>query len=101
MWGRRKEPCGQLPRQLALGLLEDAMGRVQPPQEHEADEPSVTRYPSAEYGPPPPGTPARAGLRAVDVPVDNSAAPGPADPEPHRQLPARRPGDRTHHRSLG
>jgi hypothetical protein len=100
MWGRRKKRCGQLPRQLALGLLEEAMGRVQP-QEQEADEPAVTRCPSAEYGPPPPGTPAHAGLRAADVPVDNSAAPGPVDPEPQRHLPARRTGDRTHHRSLG
>jgi hypothetical protein len=61
MWGRRKKRCGQLPRQLALGLLEDAMGRVQPPQEHEADEPSVTRYPSQNTGLRPPAPrPARA-----------------------------------------
>jgi hypothetical protein len=116
MWGRRKKRCGRLPRQLALGLLEDAMGRVQPPQEQEQeqeqDEPAPTTYPSAEYGSPPPGTPARADLQAADVPVDNSAAPGPSgppgpadDPDPkvprQRQLPARRTGKSTRHRSLG
>jgi hypothetical protein len=105
MWGRRKKRCGRLPRQLALGLLEDAMGRVQPPQEQEQeqeqDEPAPTTYPSAEYGSPPPGTPARADLQAADVPVDNSADPGPADPKRQRQLPARRTGKSTRHRSLG
>src|SRR5271165_778021 len=28
MWRRRRKRCGELPRQLALGLLEDALGRV-------------------------------------------------------------------------
>ncbi len=108
MWGRRKKRGAQLSRQLALGLLEDAMGRVQPPEEQEEDEPAVP-YPSPECGPPPPGAPARNGLQASDVPVDNSAAPdaaGPADdpdprPPPQRQLPARRTGERTRRRSFG
>jgi hypothetical protein len=100
MWGRRKKRRGQLPRQLALGLLEDAMAQVQPPQEQQEDEPALTKYPSAEYGPPPPGTPARADLQAADVPVDNSAEPGLPDPKAQRQLPARRTGESTRHRSL-
>ena len=61
---------------------------------------ALTKHPLAEYGPTPPGTPARADLQAADVPVDNSAAPGLADPKPQRQLPARRTGESTRHRSL-
>jgi hypothetical protein len=111
MWGRRRKRGARLSRQLALGLLEDAMARVQPLQEQEEqeqqeDEPEADPYPSPEHGPTPPS---RTGLQATDVPVDNSAAPdpdGPADdpdprPPPQRQLPARRTGGRTHRRSLG
>jgi hypothetical protein len=119
MWGRRKKRGSQLSRQLALGLLEDAMERVQPlheqaeheqaeheqeeqeqeEQEQQEDEPTAP-YPSPEYGPTPPGTPARTGLQAADVQVDNSAAPGPPD-DPQRQHPARRTGERTRRRSFG
>jgi len=48
MWGRRKRRRAQLPRQLALGLLEDAMGRVQQPEEPEGGEP-----PAPDPGPVP------------------------------------------------
>jgi hypothetical protein len=37
MWGRRGKRGSKLSRQLALGLLEDAMGRVQDP-EHEPEQ---------------------------------------------------------------
>jgi hypothetical protein len=107
VWGRRKKRRGQLSRQLALGLLEDAMGRVQQPEEQDEDGP--VPYPSPERGPTPPGPQDRAGLQATDVPVDNSAAPGPPapadDPDPkiplQRQRPARRSGESTRHRSFG
>jgi hypothetical protein len=110
MWGRRRRRGARLSRQLALGLLEDAMARVQPSEDQQEDEPEPDPYPSPEHGPTPP---ARTGLQATDVPVDNSAAPdpgGPADdPDPRPppqcqfpgQLPARRTGRRTHRRSLG
>jgi hypothetical protein len=111
MWGRRKKRGDRLSRQLALGLLEDAMGHVQPRQEQQEqerheDEPEAVSYPSPESGPAPP---ARTGLQAADVPLDNSAPPdpaGPADdpdprPPPQRQLPAPRTGGRTRRRSFG
>jgi hypothetical protein len=41
MWGRRRRRCVRLPRQLALGLLEDAMGRVQQPEEPGESEPAA------------------------------------------------------------
>jgi hypothetical protein len=37
VWGKRRKRRAQLSRQLALGLLEDAMGRVQQ-QERDDDE---------------------------------------------------------------
>jgi len=96
MWGRRKRRCAQLPRQLALGLLEDAMGQVQQPQEPGESEPAVS-YPGPV--PAPAAPPARAGLRPADVPVDNSAGPRPADiqAQPQGELPAQRTGESTHH----
>jgi hypothetical protein len=103
MWGKRKKRRAQLPRQLALGLLEDAMGRVQQWPEEEEDEPAVP-YPEAA---PDPGSapPDLAGLRTADVPVDNSAGPEPRpddDPPPVRQeLPARRTGESTRHGTFG
>jgi hypothetical protein len=97
MWGKRKRQCGRLPRQLALGLLEDAMGRVQQ-QESESgeDEPAVPKYLGAV---PPPAAPP--GLRAAGVPVDNSAGPEPADPETPalRDLPGSRTRTGNEHRS--
>jgi hypothetical protein len=42
MWGRRGKRGTKLSRQLALGLLEDAMGQVQDPrQEPEQQTPAV------------------------------------------------------------
>jgi hypothetical protein len=40
MWGRRKRGT-KLSRQLALGMLEDAMGRVQDPHGHAPQTPAV------------------------------------------------------------
>jgi hypothetical protein len=103
MWGRRRKRGSQLSRQLALGLLEDAMARAE--QQQEAGEPESVPYPRASS--PPPDIPAaRAGLRAEDVPVDNSAgaAPQPAgeDPGPqHQELPTQRTGENTRHGSFG
>jgi len=105
MWGKRKKRCARLPRQLALGMLEDAMGRVQQPPEEEEDEPAGP-YPEAAPAPDSGSAPAdRDGLRADDVPVDNSAGPPArpgADPPPVRQeLPAQRPGESAHHGTFG
>jgi hypothetical protein len=103
MWGRRRKRGAQLSRQLALGLLEDAMGRVQQPQ----DEAEATAYPGAVPPPAaPPGTRDPAGLRAADVPVDNSAGPAPDDDSGprtplQRELPAQRTGESTRHGTFG
>jgi len=107
MWGKRKRRCAHLPRQLALGLLEDAMGRVQQ-QEDEEGEPDELPYPGAV--PPPPAAPSDPpGLRTADVPVDNSAGPEPSaaadDPDPgtprQRGLPAERTGENSRHGTFG
>ena len=100
MWGRRKGRCTQLSRQLALGLLEDAMGQVQQPREPEPSEPGVP-YPGP--GPAPAAPPVPAGLRAADVPVENSTGPRPADTPapPQGELPAERTGESTHHGTFG
>ena len=99
MRGKRKRGCGRLPRQLALGLLEDAMGRVQQQEsESEEGEPAVPHYPGAV---PRPAAPP--GLRTADVPVDNSTGPEPADPETPRlgDLPRSRTRDRSRHGTFG
>jgi hypothetical protein len=103
MWGKRKKRRTRLERQLALGRLEDAMGRVQQQQEEEEGEPSV---PYAGRVPPPSVPSDRPGLRPADVPVDNSAGPEPtasAEPRPPLQqdLPAQRQGEGSHHDSFG
>ena len=103
MWGRRRKRGSQLSRQLALALLDDAMARAE--QQQEAGEPESVPYPRA--GHPLPDIPAaRTGLRAQDVPVDNSAGPGPQaageDPAPQQQdLPAQWTGENTRHGSFG
>jgi hypothetical protein len=103
MWGRRRKRGSQLSRQLALGLLEDAMARAE--QQQEAGEPESVPYPRASN--PPPDIPAaRTGLRAEDVPVDNSAGAVPQsageDPGPrHQELPTQRTGENTRHGSFG
>jgi len=104
MWGKRKKRRGQLPRQLALGLLEDAMGRVQQPQEPEGSESAIATYPGSV--PAQAAPPAHADLRAADVPVDNCAGPRPADPAdppapPQGELPAQRTGESTRHGTCG
>ena len=71
MWGKRRKRVARLPRQLALGLLEDAMARA---EQQEAGEPEPVPYPRASS--PAPAVPAaRPGLLPADVPVDNSAGP--------------------------
>jgi hypothetical protein len=101
MWGRRRKRRARLPRQLALGRLEDAMARAE--QQQEAGEPETVPYPPASH--PAPDVPAaRPGLRAEDVPVDNSACPPAEDaaaPQQHQQLPGQRTGDNTRHGSFG
>lgn len=101
-WGKRRKRGSQLSRQLALGLLEDAMAQA---EQQEAEGEPVP-YPPA--GHPPPSVPAaRPGLGAADVPVDNSAgaAPAPAGeddaPPGQRELPAQRAGENTRHGSFG
>ena len=109
MWGKRRKRRTQLSRQLALGLLEDAVARVEQQQEEEA-EPEPVPYLGAPYleagpaaSPGQAGQAGQAGLRPADVPVDNSA--GPADAQdsapPQRELPARRTPGRTRHGSFG
>jgi hypothetical protein len=41
MWFKRRKRGTRLSRQLALGQLEDAMGRVQGPGDHPAETPQV------------------------------------------------------------
>jgi hypothetical protein len=98
MWGKRRNRGAQLPRQLALGLLEDAMARAEE-QRDEAPEP-------VPYAHAPVVPSARDGLAAQDVPVDNSAGPAPeaagqGAPGTRQDLPAQRTGDSTRHRSFG
>lgn len=103
MWGKRRKRCARLPRQLALGRLEDAMARAE--QQQKADQPEPVPYPRAST--PAPAVPApRPGLLSADVPVDNSAGPesSPAceDPAPRqREVPAQRTRDSTRHGSFG
>src|SRR5271169_6937522 len=103
MWGKRPKRCARLPRQLALGLLEDAMARAE--QQQEAGEPEPVPYPPASS--PAPAVPAaRPGLLPSDVPVDNSAGPeslpaGEDSAPRQRELPAQRTGESTRHGSFG
>jgi hypothetical protein len=103
MWGKRRKRCGRLSRQLALGMLEDAMARAE--QQQEEAEPGPVPYPGA----PPAAPPSDPRLRPGDVPVDNSAeldkrtepaATGDSTP-PQQGLPAQRTADRTRHGSFG
>lgn len=105
MPGRGQKRGTRLDRELALGMLEDAMGRVEQQQEEEEGEPAAVPYP--RVGRAAPAVPApQAGLPA-DVPVDNSAGPEPS-PEgesaaEQRELPAQRSGKSksTRHGSFG
>ncbi len=100
MWGKRHKRGARLPRQLALGLLEDAMARAE--QQQEAGEPEPVSYPPAGSPVPDP----RPGLLPADVPVDNSAGPEPLpagqDSAPRqRELPAQGTGQSARHGSFG
>jgi len=101
MWGKRRKRRTRLQRQLALGLLEDAMGQVQQPREPGEDESTAATYPGS--APAPAAPPARDDLRAADVPVDNSAGPGSADTPaaPQNEVPFQRTRDSTRHGTLG
>jgi|HubBroStandDraft_3_1064219.scaffolds.fasta_scaffold206897_1 hypothetical protein len=111
MWGKRKKRRTRLERQLALGELEDAMGRVQQQQQEEEEHEAESSPPYPGGMPPPSVPPARSGLRATDVPVDNSAGPEPAGPDPsgaaepqpppQQELPAQRKGEGSRHDSFG
>jgi hypothetical protein len=99
MWGRRRKRGARLPRQLALGRLEEAMARAE--QQHEEGEPEAVPYRS-----PAPDVPAaRPGLTTEDVPVDNSAGPvaNPAAEEDagRQELPVQRDRDSARHGSFG
>jgi hypothetical protein len=56
MWGRRKRRCAKLSRQLALGMLEDAMARAEerqrPPEAAVSSPGAVVSSPGAAVGPP-------------------------------------------------
>jgi hypothetical protein len=101
MWGRRRPRGSRLSRLLALGRLEDAMARAE--QQQEEGQPETAPYPPASN--PAPAVPAaRPGLRAEDVPVNNSAAPAAeedAAPQHHQELPVQRNRDSTRHGSFG
>jgi hypothetical protein len=101
MWGRRRKRGARLPRQLALGRLEEAMARAE--QQQEEGEPETVPYPLASN--PAPDVPgARPGLLAEDVPVDNSAgaaAEEDAGPQHHQELPVQRSRDSTRRGSFG
>jgi hypothetical protein len=99
MAGRGHKRGTRLDREVALGLLEDAMGRVEQ-QEEEEGEPAAP-YPRAGRAAPAVPDP-RAGLPA-DVPVDNSAGPEDESAPQQRELPAQRSGKSksTRHGSFG
>jgi hypothetical protein len=107
MWGRRRKRGARLSRQLALGRLEEAMARAEQQEEGAEGKPETVPYPPAS-NPAPDGPAARPGLRAEDVPVDNSAGavagPGAEDdeaPQHHQELPGQRTRDSTRHGSFG
>jgi hypothetical protein len=107
MPGRGKKRGARLPRQLALGMLEEAMARIEQQQQEQEEEgePAAVPYPRSGR-PAPAGAAARTDLPA-DVPVDNSAGPEPSaedDSAPQqRELPAQRSGKKksTRHGSFG
>src|ERR1700740_307830 len=96
MCGRRRKRGARLPRQLALGRLEEAMARAE--QQQAEGEPETVPYPPdpPASNPAPGGPAARPRLLAKDVPLDNSAGPEQHN-EQHRELPVRRTRDSTRH----
>jgi len=116
MWGRHRKRSARLSKQLALGLLEDAMRRAEQAGPEQQDGPEQQKgpgrqeagelaraapYPGAAV-PPQAVPPARSGLEPADVPADTSAGlvAGDAVPRPH-QHGAERTGKSTRHGSLG
>jgi hypothetical protein len=105
MPGKGRKRGTRLDREVALGLLEDAMGRVEQQQQEEEGEPAAVPYPRAGRAAPAVPDP-QAGLPA-DVPVDNSAGPEPLPEDEsapqQRELPAQRSGKAksTRHGSFG
>jgi hypothetical protein len=116
MWGKRakrgKHRAG-LPRQLSLGLLEDAMGRAEQQQQEEEEAAAAgkaaeqagraTAAPYLGSVPPQVTPPEGVSLQPADVPVDNSTAPpaGAAVPPAQRQRRDERTGKSTGPGSLG
>lgn len=104
MPGKGRKRGTRLDREVALGLLEDAMGRVEQQPEEEG-EPAAVPYPRAGRAAPAVPDP-KAGLPA-DVPVDNSAGPEPLPEDEsapqQRELPSQRSGKSksTRHGSFG
>lgn len=102
MWGKRQKGYVRLSRRRALGLLAEMMARA---EEQQVDgEPDAVPYPVGNLAPAVP--PAREGLLAADVAVDNTAGPEPmsADENPspqQRHLPAQRTGDTARHGTFG
>jgi hypothetical protein len=107
MPGRGKKRGARLPRQLALGMLEEAMARVEQQQQEQEEEGEPAAVPYPRSGRPAPAGPAARTDLPADVPVDNSAGPEPSaedDSAPQqRELPAQRSGKKksTRHGSFG
>ena len=117
MWGRHRKRSARLPKQLALGLLEDAMGRAEQAGPEQAgpeqagpeqagpgqqDGPEQQKcYPDVAV-PPRAVPPARSCLEPADLPADTSAGPVAGDAVPgQRHGGAERTGKSTRHGSLG
>jgi hypothetical protein len=107
MPGRGKKRGARLPRQLALGMLEEAMARIEQQQQEQEEEGEPAAVPYPRSGRPAPAGPAARTDLPADVPVDNSAGPEPSaedDSAPQqRELPAQRSGKKksTRHGSFG
>jgi hypothetical protein len=84
-WGKRKRRGTQLSRQLALGRLQDAMGRV----EEQQGSPDPVPYPDAGR---PADSPEQDPTLAADGPGARSDQPSASEPAPDLkdQLPAQR-----------
>ena len=104
MWGRRGKRSRRLDKQLALGLLEDAMSRAEQ-QDPDADqpEPYASTIPAQADTFPQPRAAEQADLEIADVPVDNSAGPDADDvvPPQQRQRRGEHSAKSTRRRSLG
>jgi hypothetical protein len=104
MWGKRQKPYVRLSRRRALGLIADLMAQAEEEQQVDGEPEAAVPYPAGNPAPAVP--PAREGLLAADVPVDNSTGPEPADtdenPAPQRRhLPTQRKGDGARHDTFG